>query len=131
MKRFLLPLLAAFALPTAVSSETWILISSSKDQSNYIDASSVVKNGYRRYATIKYQGTYSTNEAGIKADCNEKQYFVSQVIAIGIPVKSHFKRKSKDYWVSVFSDGSEHKMNLEKNVKHHEGIYQFLCKKWK
>ena len=126
MKRFLLPLLAAFALPTAVSSETWISIGKSKSISHYIDASSVVKNGYKRYANIKYKRPYITNEGVIRADCNEKQYRVLIGTSGGYSLDLIYKRKSKDYWVSVLGN-DEIKMN---SIKPHEGIYQFLCKEW-
>ena len=130
MKRLLLPLLAALALPTAVNAETWILVHSSGSYSRYIDASSVVKNGSWRYANLKYTSTTGGgHESGIKVDCKEQIYIYSTG-QFGVPINIKYKRKSKDYWVSVGIDKLEKEVN-KNETKLSEGIYQFLCKEWK
>ena len=138
MKRLLIPLLAALALPTAVNAETWILLQSFTGHTRSIDASSVIKNGSWRYANLRYDGPYGRPEGsitGIKVDCKEEIYIFPMEMTNS---DLFFKRKSKDSWVII----KENFINSEKYekpvsmVKGGDGelaeeIYQFLCKEWK
>ena len=128
MKRFLTPLLAALALPTAVNAETWILLQSFSGFTRSIDASSVIKNGSWRYANVRFKGPYGGSISGIKVNCKEENVIFPTII---------FKRKSKDEYVYIAKDikGEEYEKPVEM-LKGSEGvlsefIYQFLCNEWK
>ena len=85
MKCVLIPLLAAFAFPTAVNAETWILLQSFSGYTRSIDASSVVKNGSWRYANLRYKGPQGGSITGIKINCKEEILYLDGLI---------FKRKN-------------------------------------
>ena len=138
MKRLLLPLLAAIALPTAVNAETWILMTSGGGFTRSIDASSVVKNGIWRYANLRHKGPHGESITGIKVDCKNQIY----IYPMGVHTNSNSelinKRKSKDNWVWIrkaFYSGEEYEETLSMadggDGALSEGIYQFLCKEWK
>ena len=76
MKRLLLPLLASFALPTAVNAGTWILLQSFSGCTRSIDASSVVKNGSWRYANLRYKGPHGGSITGIKIKIAKKKSYI-------------------------------------------------------
>ncbi len=140
MKRLLLPLLAALALPTAVNAETWILVGSkifprdidgsTNAHKYYIDASTVIKNGNWRYANGKYEGPLLDDINGIKADCKEKIIFYSKIISFFDNdeelLEWTFKRINRDNWAAT-ENGVENEMEQTPLV---EGVYQFLCKEW-
>ena len=129
MKRLLLPLLAALALPTAVNAETWILLQSFRGFTRSIDASSVVKNGSWRYANVRFRGPGGGSISGFKVNCKKETVFFPSII---------FKRKSKDEWVLIaknYLTGEEYEKptNMGKGSEGllSEFVYQFLCKEWK
>ena len=128
MKRLLLPLLASFALPTAVNAGTWILLQSFSGYTRSIDASSVVKNGSWRYANLRYKGPQGGSITGIKINCKEEILYLDGLI---------FKRKNKDYWGWIRKDfsGEEYEQALPMvnggDGALSEATYQFLCKEWK
>ena len=128
MKRFLITLLATFALPTAVNAKTWILLQSFSGYTQYIDASSVVKNGSWRYANLRYKGPHGGSITGIKLNCKEEILYTDGLI---------FERKSKDYWGWIRKDfsGEEYEQALPMvnggDGALSEATYQFLCKEWK
>ena len=134
MKRLLLPLLAALALPNAVHAETWILLQSFSGFTRSIDASSIVKNGFWRYANLRYKGPRGGSITGIKVNCKEEIYIYPMELTSSDLV---FKRKSKDSWVIIeenFFTGEEYEkpvsMDKSGDGELSEEIYQFLCKEW-
>ncbi len=126
MKRLLLPLLAALALPTAVNAETWIEVAnySDKDGQNFIrwiDADSILGRGDWLYAKYRIKTEWSSGKRTkeLKINCKKGIYvhdFDNSYV--------RFVRQRNGNWkLTFFGFGFDESKNPQL-----EGTYKFLCK---
>ena len=126
MKKMFFPLIFLFFQSSPVFSETWITVTQYyiKDSSykRLIDVNSIVKNGFRRYANMKYIKDDSSGTIyGITINCKEGIFnFDNSIIS---------RRVRKNNWVYVDSMRMENKSSAWKREA--EGSYKLLCKEWK
>ena len=131
MKRLLLPLLAALALPTAVNAEIWIDVANyyegSEKGRRYVDASSIYKRGDWIYATFKNTSRPYPPESAYRMERQMKVNCKKGILVDGINITTvHAERLGDGYWKLRFKSIliSEKSKNSQL-----DGSYNFLCKK--
>ena len=126
MKKIFFPLIFLFFHSSPVFSETWITLTQFYEKDSYykrlIDVRSIVKNGFRRYANMKYIKDGSSGTIyGITINCKEGIFnFENTMIS---------KRVSKNNWIYVDSMGMNNKASAW--TREAEDSFKFLCKDWK
>ncbi len=126
MKRLLIPLLAAIALPSAVNAETWIEVAnySDKDGQNFIrwiDADSILGRGDWLYAKYRIKTEWGSGKRTkeLKINCKKGIYvhdFDNSYV--------RFVRQRNGNWkLTFFGFGFDEYKNPQL-----EGTYNFLCK---
>ncbi len=118
-------LIILFFQSSPVFSETWITITNFYEDGNYykrsIDVNSIVKNGFRRYANMKYiKNDSSGTTFGITINCKDGIFiFDGSTIS---------RRVSKNNWIYLDSFGGNKPSAWTREA---EGSYNLLCEEWK
>ena len=121
LKRLLLPLLAALALPTAVNAEYWVEIANFGSYIRWIDTHSIDRRGDWFHANIwqRYKNTknYRKQIVGIKINCKRGVFTYEDYPQL---VKT---RQKNGLWNTRFT--------FKKATKEEtaEGVYKMLCKR--
>ena len=115
-------LIFLFFQSSPVFSETWITLTQFYEKDSYykrlIDVRSIVKNGFRRYANMKYIKDGSSGTIyGITINCKERIFnFENTMIS---------KRVGKNNWIYVDSMGMNNKASAW--TREAEASFEFLC----
>ena len=125
MKKIFFPLIFLFFQSSPVLSETWITIAQFYEKDNYykrlIDVDSIIKNGFRKYANIKFIKDGSSGTIyGIKINCKEETFDFDGVVIS--------RRLSKNNWVYADSMGMNNRASAW--TREAEGSFKLLCKEW-
>ena len=125
MKKIFFSLIFLFFQSSPVLSETWITIAQFYEKDNYykrlIDVDSIIKNGFRKYANIKFIKDGSSGTIyGITINCKEETFDFDGVVIS--------RRLSKNNWVYADSMGMNNRASAW--TREAEGSFKLLCKEW-